>query len=258
MLTWDPTVYGRFDAERARASNDLAARINCAAPHRVVDLGCGSGLSTLALAQRYPDAEILGVDHSGEMLAAARRRLPHAQFLQADIAQFRDPRTDLLFANAALHWVPRHIDVMARLMRELPAGGCLAAQMPDNEQEPSHALMREIASRPAFGDVLAAAAAQRSPLGAFADYDAALAPWCAELDIWRTVYVHRFASSDAIVAFVEGAGLKPFLEPLAPAARAEFLTQYREAIARAYPAQPWGGVLFAMPRLFIVATRKAD
>ena len=258
MLTWDPTVYGRFDSERARAAIDLAARINCAAPQRVVDLGCGSGLSTLALAQRYPDAEIVGMDHSGEMLEAARRRLPHAQFVQADIAEFRDPGADLMFANAALHWVPRHIDVMARLMGELPAGGCLAAQMPDNEQEPSHALMREIANRPAFAGILTAAAAQRSPLGAFADYDAALAPFCAELDIWRTVYVHRLASPDAIVAFVEGAGLKPFLEPLAPAAREAFLTLYREAIARAYPTQPWGGVLFLMPRLFIVGTRRAD
>ena len=258
MLTWNPALYGRFDSERARASIDLAARINCASPQRVVDLGCGSGLSTLALARRFPEAEIVGMDRSAAMLEAARGRIPGGQFLPGDIADYHDPRADLLFANAAMHWVPRHIDVMARLLREAPAGGCLAVQMPDNEQEPSHALMREVASRPAFAGVLAAAAAQRSPLGAFADYDAALSPWCDELDVWRTTYVHRLASLDAVVAFVEGAGLKPFLEPLAPEPRAEFLAQYRAAVAKAYPTQPRGGVLFLMPRLFIVARRKAD
>jgi trans-aconitate 2-methyltransferase len=255
MRAWDPTIYGRFEAERGRPVADLLARVPAAARRRIVDIGCGSGVSTAALRENYPDADLLGVDNSPEMLAAARARLPDARFLEGDAAHWRVDGADLVFANAVFHWVPEHIGVIARLAGELAPGGCLAAQMPDNEAEPTHVLMREIASSERFGAKLADAGGARAPIGAFADYDAALCPICESIDIWRTVYLHRLESPEAIVAFVEGAGLRPYLTPLAPDDRAEFLELYRDAIARAYPRRPWGGVLLPFPRLFLVARR---
>ena len=255
MQDWEPTIYGRFEAERQRPVADLLTRVPAGPRKRVVDLGCGSGVSTAALSERYPDADLLGIDASREMLAAARARLPQARFLEGDVAHWRADDADLVFANAVFHWVPDHIRVVARLAGELAPGSCLAAQMPDNEAEPTHVLMREIASREPFRGKLANVGAAREPIGAFADYDAALYPVCDHIDIWRTVYLHRLESAEAIVAFVEGAGLRPYLAPLSPDERGEFLSLYRDEITKAYPRRPWGGALLPFPRLFLVARR---
>ena len=255
MSDWSAAAYRRFEAERTRPAADLLARVPRRPRQRVFDLGCGPGNSTQLLAERCPEAAITGLDTSPDMLTAARQRLPRATFLQGDLASWRGGPADLLFANAVLHWVPQHIAVMAKLAGQLAAGGCLAVQMPDNENEPTHVLMREIAARPEFRDKLARAAQAREAIGAFAAYDDALSPICEEIDIWRTVYLHQLEGPDAIVAWIQSAGLRPFLAPLDDAERAGFLALYRAGIARAYPTRPRGGVLLPFPRLFVVASR---
>ena len=256
VADWRADAYRRFEAERTRPAADLLARVPSGLRRRIVDLGCGPGNSTALLAERQPKAAIVGLDSSPDMLAAARARLPGVDFRQGDIAEWSDPSADLVFANAALQWVPDHIGVMRRLAAALPSHGCLAVQVPDNEREPSHALMREIAATARFRDKLAGAAAAREPIGAFADYDDALSATCDEIDIWRTTYVHRLAGPDAIVAWLESTGLRPFLNPLDAEERADFLTLYRAGIARAYPPRAGGGALLPFPRLFVVATQR--
>ena len=252
MANWDASTYDRFEAERARPSRDLIARLAGMKPRRIVDLGCGSGLSTLELKRTFKKAEILGVDVSPDMLKAAATRLPGIKFVAGDAATFDAGGFDLVFANAVFHWVPDHLAALARLARALPPGGALAVQMPDNDDEPSHRLMRAVAAMPAFAG--RASSASRERIGGFADYDSALCPPC-EVDLWRTTYVHRMPSAGAIVKWVEGAGLRPYLDPLDEAGRTGFLEAYEEAVAQAYPELPDGGRLFPFPRLFIVATK---
>jgi trans-aconitate 2-methyltransferase len=252
MQQWDAKTYDRFEAERARPSRDLIARIPIA-PKRIVDLGCGSGLSTLALREAFPKARIVGVDLSPDMLAAAAKRLPKLTFQEGDAATFDASGFDLVFANAVFQWVPDHLSVLRRLAASLPEGGCLAVQMPDNEEEPSHRLMREIAAFPAFDGK--SGGGPRAPIHSFGQYDAALSPPCEWVDIWRTTYVQRMNSPEDIVKWVEGAGLRPYLDPLDEAGRASYLAAYREAVAEAYAAQPNGAIQFPFPRLFIVAAR---
>ncbi len=252
---WNAGAYRRFESERTRPAADLLARVPEGRRRRIFDLGCGPGNSTQLLVERYAEAAVVGLDASPDMLASARKRLPQATFVQGDLAAWRGGPADLIFANAVLHWVPGHIGVMAELARPLAPFGCLAVQMPDNENEPTHVLMREIAARPQFRDKLAQAADARETIGAFADYDGALSPICKAIDIWRTVYVHRLDGPDAIVAWVESAGLRPYLAPLDAEERTDFLALYRAEIARAYPRRPHGGVLLPFPRLFVVASR---
>ena len=242
MQAWDAQIYDRFEAERARPSRDLLARVPLQAPCRVLDLGCGSGLSTLELRRAYPTAEIVGLDSSAEMLIAAAKRLPDVSFMQGDAASFDARGFDLVFANALFHWVPGHLDVISKLAAGLPQGGALAFQMPDNENEPSHRLMREIAGR---------TLGTREPVAAFSDYNAALSA-CETIDLWRTTYAHRLGSADEIVKMVEGAGLRPYLDELG---HGPFLETYRAKIAQSYPKRN-GVVIFPFPRLFAVATRK--
>jgi trans-aconitate 2-methyltransferase len=256
LQDWSASQYLQFETERTRAASDLLARVPDTTIQQIVDLGCGPGNSTELLVRRFPRAEILGLDSSDDMLAKARARLPRATFENADIAHWRSPvPLDLIFANAVLEWLPDHITLMARLIAMLAPGGCLAVQMPDNLDQPSHVLMRKVAARAAFRGKLASASAARETIGAFDGYYAALAPHCASIDIWRTTYVHVLSGPDAIVEWVKGTGLRPFLAPLAPDESHDYLDQYRHEIAAAYQPLADGAALLPFPRLFIVASR---
>jgi trans-aconitate 2-methyltransferase len=256
MEDWSAANYLKFEEERTRPARDLLARVPPRERRLVVDLGCGPGNSTALLADRFPTAGLRGVDNSQDMLREARSRLPSAQFDFGDVAQWRSAEpVDLIFANAVLQWVPGHIELMGRLIGALAPGGCLAIQVPDNFEEPSHRLMREVAARSRFRGKLGDAERAREAIGAFADYYAALAP-AADLDIWRTTYVHALAGPDAIVEWVTSTGLRPYLSPLDREEKAAYLAAYREAIAAAYPPLPDRRVLLPFPRLFIIATRR--
>jgi trans-aconitate 2-methyltransferase len=257
MSDWDARQYLQFEAERTRPAADLLAQVGGSAA-RVVDIGCGPGNSTELLTARFPNAEATGVDSSDDMLDKARKRLPTIRFERKDVAEWRPAMApDIIFANAVMQWIPNHLAVMARLVDCLAPGGRLAVQMPDNLDEPTHALMRETASLPPFAAKLAQAAAAREPIGSFEDYYAALAPYAARVDLWRTTYAHILAGPEAIVEWVKGTGLRPFLDPLPPAEKKEFLERYGAAIAKAYSPLPDGRALLRFPRLFIVAVKGA-
>jgi trans-aconitate 2-methyltransferase len=228
----------------------------CRCSHPAACLGCGPGNSTELLITRYPQAEVIGLDSSSDMLRQARERLPYCTFAEADLATWNPQEgTDLLFANAVFQWVPDHTAVLRRLLERLPEGGVLALQMPDNTDEPALALMREVAKTGPWAAEVGLAAASRDDLPEPAAYYDLLKPFCAHLDIWHTVYNHVMAGPDAIVEWFRGSALRPFLSVLNADMRRGFVTEYGARIARAYPARFDERVLLRFPRLFIVATR---
>jgi trans-aconitate 2-methyltransferase len=252
---WDTALYLKFEAERTQPARDLLARVSVNV-RRIVDLGCGPGTSTQLLAARFPDAEIVAIDDSEEMLVAARARLSGITFLKRDIAAWRPTvRPDLIFANAALQWLPDHHDLVPRLMSFLAEGGCLAIQMPDNLQEPSHALMRMVAADGPWADRLVPVAKTRGLIGAYSDYYNWLKPLSARLDIWQTIYVHPLSGVGAVVDWFRGSALRPFLNLLDECEREQFVARYMRELADAYPAEPDGRLLFLYPRLFVVAVK---
>jgi trans-aconitate 2-methyltransferase len=256
---WSAARYLRFADERTRPAGDLIARIPTAEVTRAVDLGCGPGNSTDLLAARFPGARIVGIDSSPDMLAAARRRLPGARFEEVDIAAWADPGPfDVILANASLQWVPDHARLLPSLLARLAAGGSLAVQMPDNLDEPSHRLMREVATEGPWRAALAGAATARATRREAAWYWRLLRETgAASVDIWRTTYLHPLAGPDAIVDWLKSTGLRPFLAPLGAGDAEAFLARYRAALAGAYPAESDGSVLLAFPRLFFIAVRGA-
>ena len=254
---WDAELFSRFEAERVWPARDLIAKLTVA-PRLVYDLGCGPGASTLELVKRFPEAEIIGLDSSPRMLAAARRRLPQIVFEETDIACWvPERRPDLIFADSALQWVPRHEGLFPRLMDLLAPGGALAVQMPDNRQEPSHALMRLIAADGPWSDRLVPIAKTRAVIATHVDYYNWLRPVAETLDIWQTTYVHPLCGVDAVVDWFRGSALLPFLAPLSADERAAFLARYRDALAESYNVEPDGRVLFVYPRLFLLAKKPA-
>jgi trans-aconitate 2-methyltransferase len=252
--TWSPSVYLRFEDERTRPARDLLAHVPLTTARRVVDVGCGPANSTALLAARFPGADVVGIDSSPAMLEEARRVLPSARFVESDANTWLpDTGVDLVFANAIYQWVPAHLELFPRILSSLAPGGVLAVQMPDNVGEPTHRLMQTAAADVRWAARLKEAA--RPPLPPPSVYYDALGPTAARIDIWHTVYNHVLADADAIVEWVRGTGLRPFIDPLATDERGQFLTRYRELVAKAYPPAAGGRVLLRFPRLFIVAVR---
>ena len=256
-MTWSAAQYVKFEEERTRPARDLVGRIPKIDVLDVADIGCGPGNSTEVLCERYPRARITGVDSSPDMIAAARKRLPDVSFEVADVADWREAGPyDVILANAVLQWIPDHEKLLPGLIARLGPGGSLAVQMPDNLDEPSHRLMGDVAAAGPWAQTLAGAANARAARHDAAWYFRLLSAHAARVDIWRTTYFHPLAGgAGAVVEWLKGTGLRPFLDPLDAAGREAFLVRYVGAIAEAYPAEADGTVLLPFPRLFFVATR---
>jgi len=261
MPTWDPAQYEQFADQRLRPARELLARVPLERPARVVDLGCGTGNVTRLLRERFPDADVLGLDSSAEMLEKARATAPGVRWSQADIDSWApEEAPDLIYSNAALHWLAGHEALLPRLFGALAPGGCLAVQMPLSWSLPSHVLMREVlASGGPCGRSLGTAslrerAAQR-PVAEPATYYDLVARAAAAVDVWTTEYLQQLEGPDPVLEWVRGTGLRPILEGLEGAERDRFLEVYGARLAEAYPARPDGRTLYPFRRLFLIGLR---
>lgn len=259
---WNADQYTKFLAERTQPSRDLLSRVPLSSPKRIIDLGCGPGNSTEVVAQRYTDAAISGIDSSPDMIAKARHTYPDVSFEVADLEALEtDGKVDLLFSNAVFQWLPngRRIDIIASLVRDhvIPGGGVLAFQVPFNMSEPSHAGMQEAATAPGsiWAETLRRANPKRDEFPTPAELYDGLKPLCSDVQIWRTTYYHVMENHEAIVEWVKGTGLRPYVEPLSPEEKDGFLKHYLDIIKRDYPTQNDGRVLLAYPRLFVMAQK---
>jgi trans-aconitate 2-methyltransferase len=254
-MTWSAAQYVKFEQERTRPVHDLVARIPKAGIVHAADIGCGPGNSTEVLRERYPEARIVGLDSSPDMIEAARKRLPDIAFEVADIREWRSTEPlDVILANAVLQWIPDHETLFPALMAQLAPGGALAVQVPDNLDEPSHRLMGEVASNGPWAAKLKDATGARAERHLADWYFRLLRPHAPRVDVWRTTYFHPLAGARAIIEWLKGTGLRPFLHPLGESEREAFLARYEAAVAKAYPAEVDGTVLLPFPRLFVVAT----
>lgn len=257
-MAWDPREYLKFADERLRPGFDLLARIGELPPGPIVDLGCGTGEHTRAIAARWPDRTVIGLDSSPEMLAKAAARPSRARWLEADIATWRPAEPpSLLFSNAALQWLDGHDRLFPRLLGLLARGGALAVQMPRNSAAPSHVLMRDVAGEAPWRTTLAPLlrAEPVAPPEHYYDRLAGLA--CGGIELWETEYLHALAEpasgESPVLAWVRGTALRPLLAPLPPEQQAEFAHRFDERLRRAYPRRSDGKTLFPFRRLFLVA-----
>jgi trans-aconitate 2-methyltransferase len=253
LATWDPAQYLRWSDHRVRPAIDLIQRVPIERPGRVVDLGCGTGNVTALLRRAWPEARVSGVDASAAMLERARASDAGVEWHQAEIGEWTPAAAvDLVFSNAALHWLPDHAALFPRLLGSVAPGGVLAVQMPRNFAEPSHTSIVDVAREGRWRDRLAPLI-RPEPCKAPAYYWDLLAPHAKSLDVWETVYQQALSGDNPVADFVKGSWLRPFLDALDDADGAAFEAAYRERIARAYPPRADGTTLFPFRRLFIVA-----
>lgn len=249
MADWHPELYLRFEEERTRPCRDLVNGIRLT-PTRAIDLGCGPGNSTAVLAERWPAAELTGLDSSESMLGHAATAVPKARWMQQEIEDWASqagPQFDVVFSNAALHWVDDHARVFQQLMLRVGPGGALAVQMPADVDAPAHRIMREhfpghpgavrewFVHEPAFYyDVLSAHARR--------------------INVWTTEYLHIMPDVEAIADWYRSTGMRPFLQALKDdAERAHFLLEYVKGLRDEFHPRVDGCVLFPFRRLFVLA-----
>jgi trans-aconitate 2-methyltransferase len=256
MHEWDSGQYLRFADERTRPAADLLQRVAIDRPQRVVDLGCGPGNSTALLRARWPEAALCGIDRSEDMLAAARRGHPGIDFVPGDIGTWRPAAPcDVVFSNAALQWVGDHERLIPRLFEAVAGGGALAVQMPRNHDFATHALMRRVAAEGPWRERLAGAR-DPSPVEPPEFYYDLLAPGAERVVVWETNYIQVMDGVGAIIDWLRGTGLGPFLARLDEAEKPAFLDRYAALLADAFPRRSDGRILLPYPRLFFVATKR--
>jgi len=252
-IDWDPAAYGRFADHRLRPVRDLVDRIPLAAPATVYDLGCGDGRATRLLTERWPEAAIVGLDSSPSMLAAAADR--SVAWRHGDIAEWRPASpADLVFSNAALHWLDDHESLFPRLMAGLAPGGVLAVQVPRNHGAPSHQAIAGTAREGPWAARLTPLLRTR-PVAEPERYYDILASHAQAIDLWETVYLHVLEGEDAVLRWIEGTALRPLLGALDEGERTAFRAACAIRLAAAYPRRADGRTLFPFRRLFLVAVR---
>jgi len=256
MPSWDADLYLKFANQRTQPAIDLISRISLPHPGRIIDLGCGPGNSTAMLHQRWPAADIIGLDSSREMISVASQAYPDWTWVEGDIASWAAAIPfDLVFSNAALQWVANHAEVIPLLLEQVSPQGALAIQMPAHFQSPVHQLLLEIAKDPAWHhsmqDAINAIAVGRPSF-----YYDILQPHTSKIDLWETEYIHIMDGPLAILDWIRGTGLRPFLEALESEEQKSCFEQLLlSGLTTAYPRQKDGHVLFPFRRLFIVAYR---
>ena len=256
LTDWNAELYMKFQEHRTQPAIDLAKRIPLQNPQHVLDVGCGPGNSTNVLKHAFPNAQIWGIDNSESMLQKAKETYPDLQFARMDIARETLPSEyyNIIYSNACLQWVPEHERVIPTLFSGLKKGGILAVQIPMNAQEPLYQIA-DAAIKENLWRLTAPISETNSVLPSDAYFDI-LASLTDDFDIWESVYFHRMPSVDAMVDWIKGTRLRPYLNAMQKADAEELLQIIIEKAAEAYKPQHNGEIIFRFRRFFFTATKK--
>lgn len=268
VMAWNPQQYLKFADERLRPGFDLLAQINDLPEGPLFDLGCGPGAHARAIAARWPNRPMTGVDNSAAMLAEAAKDDATGPgpiaWVNADIATWRAPApAALIYSNATLHWLTGHAQLFPRLFAMLVKGGVLAVQMPRNFDNPSQSLLRETAAEGPWAATLAPLFAPDCPTPSLLRPDPVappefyydlLAPRAkGGIELWETEYVHQLRGDNAVLEWMRGTTLRPVLDALNETLRAAFLDAYAQRLAAVFKRREDGKTLLKFRRLFLMA-----
>lgn len=253
MGDWNSNQYTKFERERTQPSIDLINRLHIE-PKTILDIGCGPGNSTAQLFRRFPEADILGIDSSDNMLEKASASYPEMKFKKCFVPDGLEElgRFDLIFSNACLHWIPDHEKLLPKLIGKLNDGGILAVQMP---------LVRNAMFYHELNSLVAIGRWKKLDsihnfhnLSPEETYNI-LCKSASEVEMWDTSYYHIVPSHSSVIDWYKGSGLRPYLEALDEAEKKDFLSDLLERIKTNYPVQADGNIILKMPRLFFTAKK---
>lgn len=256
-MKWDSEKYLLFKNERTRPSYDLVMSIGIDSPKKIIDIGCGPGNSTENLYKRFPDADILGIDSSEDMLIKARKTYENLpmKFQRADVTSESgiEGKYDIVFSNACLHWIGNHEKLIPKLFESVNEGGVFAVQMPLSYRLIIYDIVGKIGEeekwRGRFSDV------QKIKTNPPEFYFDVLSELTDNFSIWETVYYHRMKSYEDIIDWYKGTGLRPYFAVLDENEGKEFESEIINSLKEFLPRQKNGEIIYKFPRLFFTAVK---
>jgi trans-aconitate 2-methyltransferase len=256
VLEWDPQQYLQFEHERTQPSIDLVARIPLEDPKTIIDIGCGPGNSTQILLKRWPHSDIVGLDKSVKMIARARADHPGQTWMIGDASTLAmDRQYDIVFSNAAIHWIPDHHRLISRLFRLVRKDGIFAVQVPANHESPLYKIILNVARSGKWSAFTSGCEGLITYHTAEYYYNE-LASLTKDVFLWETTYYHILKSHQDLIAWYKSTAMKPFLESLpTDDDREEFLQAVLTESKEHYPLQSDGRILYPFKRLFFTARK---
>jgi len=253
MSKWDSTQYLKFSEERKQPCVDLMNRLN---DHykSILDLGCGPGNSTKNLQNKYPQAEIVGIDIDDNMLEKAKVDYPDLKFIKGHIPESLDNlenQYDLIFSNACIHWIEKQEELIEKVYDRINNDGIFAIQIP---------LTQESAFYKALYTLIKDKWNKLSGIDNFHnlsidEYYNKLSKKFSDVTIWTADYYHILNSKADIIEWYKGSGLRPYLYALNETEKELFLNDLNNVIKEQYHTLEDGKVFLIIPRLFIIAKK---
>ncbi len=258
MSEWNSEQYLRFKQQRTQAAADLTNRIAGNRPKHVLDIGCGPGNSTKVLKEAFPQADILGVDNAEDMIKRAKATYSDIRFRLCDVLLELESlgSFDVIFSNACLQWIPNHREFIPRVFDRLNAGGVLAVQMPMNAQEPLFQIMDSVVKETKWG--FTHTEIETNGTLPPEDYFDILSGCTENFDIWETVYYHNMPNIQAMVEWIKGTRLRPYLNMLDGETALELEQEIASKAAAVYKKQSNGEIIFQFRRFFFTAVKEIN
>lgn len=252
---WNAEIYNRYGKERIEPSIDLVARIREMKFQRILDVGCGTGMSTVPLVSTWENAEIIGIDMSKEMLEKAREILPTVTFIQRDCSKsLLDVGTfDLIFSNAFIQWLSNQEEFIANAFSMLNKKGIFAAQIPLFEEMPANSCV--IKAEEIFADKFNGIEKDKYVLYSASKYYDMAAKCTEKIEMWITDYCHEMDNHENILEFLRGAALRPYINRLNEEEQKLFMDEVLKNLEVEYQYQANGKILFPFKRLFLVGQK---
>jgi len=251
-MSWNPELYHKFRSERSAPFEDLMNLVVLREGLRAIDLGCGTGELTRMMADRLPASDVLGIDSSPEMLEQAKSKEREGLWFELGSIEDVSGEWDLIFSNAAIHWVNDHEELIPSLFNLLSPGGQIAVQLPSNYNHETQHIVHELAKEPLFASALGGWV-RKSPvlsIGAYAEilYE------CGGMDInvFEKVFPHVLKDTDAIADWLAGTMMRPYLSRLSAELQARFMDTYKERLRKIYTKAP---VFYPFRRIFFSALK---
>jgi trans-aconitate 2-methyltransferase len=256
MNDWNPDLYMQFRSERTQPSIDLIARIHSVEPESIIDIGCGPGNSTQVLANRWPNADITGLDRSAAMIAKARQGYPDQRWIVADALTFEPERYyDLVFSNAVIQWIPHHGALLKKFHRMLSDHGLVAIQIPLFWDMPLGEIIRNTAGEGRWNQQLEGVS-DLFTIHPYSFYYDRLSELFHSMELWETHYLHILDNHASILKMMRSTGLKPYIDRLNnDSEKKEFEKEVFKKIENGYPKQKDGKVLLPFKRLFFIGCK---
>ncbi|MDD3139170.1 MAG: methyltransferase domain-containing protein [Lachnospiraceae bacterium] len=254
-MVWNAATYSQFKNERMQPPMDLVTRLSHREFDRIIDIGCGSGMSTIPIRAMWPKAKIIGIDRSEEMLKAAHEIGIDVQWITHDCNnRIENLGTfDLVFSNAFLQWIDNQEEFLKNIKDLVAKGGILAMQIPDFDAMPVKTCIDSVASqyKDRFSDISATQCHNEN----VETYYNILNRYYQNVQIWETGYCHIMEHHKAIVDFIASTALRPYISRLDEKEIKIFENAVLAEIKKYYQIQENNKVLFEFKRIFFIAER---